>query len=140
MSDSFKVYASQEYVDSKVSDLINTAPEALDTLKELSTALGDDPNFATTVLTQLGNKADVASLEGLATESYVDNALSEFGGTPIITDTATGKHYELYVENGKLAMKETGVMGGKAIFKDVVNGASYELYVENGTLSMKEAE
>jgi phenolic acid decarboxylase len=121
MSDSFKVYASQEYVENKIGTKVDK------TITINGKALSD--NIALTA-------ADV----GAATESYVDNALSEFGGTPIITDTATGKHYELYVENGKLTMKETGVIGGKAIFKDVATGASYELYVENGTLSMKEAE
>lgn len=45
-------------IEAKIASLIDTAPEALDTLNELAAALGDDPNFATTVLTQLGNKAD----------------------------------------------------------------------------------
>jgi len=42
----------------------------------------------------------------LATEEYVDNAMSEFSSKLILTDTVTGINYELYVENGKLAMKE----------------------------------
>lgn len=50
--------ASTTYVDGKVAGLVDSAPEALDTLKELATALGDDPNFATTVATQIGTKAD----------------------------------------------------------------------------------
>ena len=44
-------------VDKKVSDLVNSAPETLDTLNELANALGNDPNFATTVATQIGTKA-----------------------------------------------------------------------------------
>lgn len=132
--------ATEEYVDTKVSDLVNAAPEALDTLKELSTALGDDPNFATTVLTQLGNKADITSLEGLATESYVDQQISALGGRPILNDSVTGTNYMLYVENGKLTMQETDVLGGTAILKDAATGLSYELYVVNGELTMKEAE
>lgn len=48
----------QSAVDNKVSQLVNSAPETLDTLSELSNALGNDPNFATTVSTQIGNKAD----------------------------------------------------------------------------------
>lgn len=51
-------YARTEYVDTKVSELVNSAPETLDTLKELSDALGGDANFATTVATQIGNKQD----------------------------------------------------------------------------------
>lgn len=90
--------ATEEYVDTKVADLVNTAPEALDTLKELSTALGDDPNFATTVLTQLGNKADVASLEGLATEEYVNSPKSYFD----LVDEENGKIYRITMKNGNL--------------------------------------
>lgn len=45
-------------IDEKVSALVNSAPETLDTLNELASALGNDPNFATTVSNQIGNKAD----------------------------------------------------------------------------------
>ena len=45
-------------IDTRVSGLVNSAPETLDTLKELADALGNDPNFATTVANQIGNKAD----------------------------------------------------------------------------------
>ncbi|WP_368508097.1 hypothetical protein [Bradyrhizobium lupini] len=50
--------ASVDYVDTKVAGVVNSAPATLDTLNELATALGDDPNFATTVATQIGTKAD----------------------------------------------------------------------------------
>ena len=46
----------------KINALIANAPEALDTLVELAAALGNDPNFATTMATELGkkiNKADI---------------------------------------------------------------------------------
>lgn len=64
--------ARTEYVDTKISDLVNTAPEALDTLKELSTALGDDPNFATTILNQLNNKVEKVEGKGLSTNDYTN--------------------------------------------------------------------
>ena len=50
------VYTKIE-TDQRISDLVNGAPGALDTLHELADALGSDPNFATTVLTQIGLKA-----------------------------------------------------------------------------------
>ena len=49
---------TKKYVDDKIAGIVNSAPETLDTLKELSTALGDDPNFATTVATNIGKKVD----------------------------------------------------------------------------------
>lgn len=54
--------AAELYADTAVSNLVDTAPEALDTLNELAAALGDDPNFATTVSTQIGTKADATDL------------------------------------------------------------------------------
>lgn len=65
--------ATTQYVDNKVSGLINSAPETLDTLKELSDALGGDSNFATTMATELGKKANIADLAAVATSgSYND--------------------------------------------------------------------
>lgn len=49
---------TKKYVDTKVAGIVNSAPETLDTLQELATALGNDPNFATTVATQIGKKVD----------------------------------------------------------------------------------
>lgn len=46
------------YTDTKVSGLVNSAPETLDTLNELASALGNDPNFATTTANQIGLKAN----------------------------------------------------------------------------------
>ena len=53
-----KDLTNKKYVDDKVAGIVNSAPETLDTLQELATALGNDPNFATTVATQIGKKVD----------------------------------------------------------------------------------
>ncbi len=53
--------ATTAYVDSAVSSLVNSAPTTLDTLNELAAALGNDPNFATTVSTSIGEKLDADS-------------------------------------------------------------------------------
>jgi hypothetical protein len=49
-------YATQTYVNTAVSNLVDAAPGTLNTLNELAAALGDDPNFATTVATSIGTK------------------------------------------------------------------------------------
>jgi len=54
--------ATTAFVTTAVTNLIDSAPAALDTLNELAAALGDDNNFSATVITQLGNKANTASL------------------------------------------------------------------------------
>jgi phage-related tail fiber protein len=51
--------ATTEFVQAVVSALVNSAPGTLDTLNELATALGDDPNFATTITSALAGKIGV---------------------------------------------------------------------------------
>lgn len=52
-----KIYDTIEAAKLAVkNDLVNGASAALDTLSELAAALGDDPNFATTIATNLGNR------------------------------------------------------------------------------------
>jgi len=46
---------AKDYADEKIADLVDSAPEVLDTLKELAAALGDDPSFATTIAGQIGD-------------------------------------------------------------------------------------
>jgi hypothetical protein len=48
-----KLLEAKGYTDEKIASLINAAPGALDTLNELAIALGNDPNFATTILNRL---------------------------------------------------------------------------------------
>ena len=52
----------------------------VDTLKELSAALGNDPNFATTVATQIGQKVDKVAGKGLSTEDYTSEEKAKLAG------------------------------------------------------------
>ncbi|EQW36295.1 hypothetical protein G902_01152 [Escherichia coli UMEA 3052-1] len=55
-NDNSKKLVTTEFVARAIAALAGTAPETLDTLKELADALGNDPNFATTVLNKLAEK------------------------------------------------------------------------------------
>ena len=55
-SDNSKKLATTEFVAKALAALAGSAPETLDTLKELADALGNDPNFATTILNKLAEK------------------------------------------------------------------------------------
>ncbi|EDX48507.1 tail fiber protein [Salmonella enterica] len=48
--------ATTAFVRRAISALVGSAPETLDTINEIATALGNDPNFATTMLNALGGK------------------------------------------------------------------------------------
>jgi hypothetical protein len=54
-------FATESYVDSGIANLVNSAPEALDTLYELANALGNDANFATSITTLIGKSYDQAN-------------------------------------------------------------------------------
>jgi phage-related tail fiber protein len=53
--------ATTAFVAAAIGALIDAAPGAMDTLNELAAALGDDPNFATTVTNALAGKLSAAS-------------------------------------------------------------------------------
>ena len=60
--------SAEQYTDQKIADVVDGAPEALDTLYELAKALGDDSNFATTVMDQIGQKLPTTTFE-----NFIDN-------------------------------------------------------------------
>ena len=77
-------------VDQKISDLVNSAPETLATLNELASALGNDPNFATTIATQIGNKANSSDVYN---KSETDTLLSGLAKTSDLATVATSGDY-----------------------------------------------
>ena len=55
-SDNTTKVATTAYVTTAITNLVDSAPAALDTLNEIAAALGDDANYATTTATSLGQK------------------------------------------------------------------------------------
>ena len=84
-------YATQSYVTTQISNLIDSAPGALDTLNELAAAIGDDASFSTTVTNLVAANEvhidNVATLSGLAKDS---TNLGTFTGSTI-SDNVTIK-------------------------------------------------
>lgn len=66
-----EVTARNEAIATAINTLVNAAPGVLDTLAELASALGDDPDFAATVATALAAKANSADL-GTAAAANVE--------------------------------------------------------------------
>lgn len=54
-------YATKTDLAAKLAALVGQSPQSLDTLKELADALGNDPNFATTIVNALAQKAAIDS-------------------------------------------------------------------------------
>ena len=64
--------ATQTYVNTAVSNLVDSAPGTLDTLNELAAALGDDPNFATTITDLIANQTTDGVAEGSTNLYFTD--------------------------------------------------------------------
>ena len=66
---------------------MNSAPEVLNTLNELATALNDDQNYATTVHNQMNLKAPVANPTVTGTVSGITSAMVGLGNVNNTSDT-----------------------------------------------------
>lgn len=82
-------YATEGFVSQKIENLVNYAPEALDTLKELSDALGNDPNFASSVSAEIGKKANTEELSAVA----FSGSYSDLSGKPDLKTVALSGSY-----------------------------------------------
>lgn len=97
-------FAKKTYVNQKIAALVDSSPDALDTLNELAVALGNDPNFSTTVLDQIAGKKD----------NFTKLPVSE-GGTgktsiskdKLLIGNAQGGFSEISKEELKAAIAET---------------------------------
>lgn len=96
---SLSSYATQSYVSTQISNLVASAPATLDTLNELATALGNDPNFATTIATSIGTKVPstrTITINGTAYDLSADRSwnitsmIYPAAGIPLSTGTAWG--------------------------------------------------
>ena len=74
--------ATTAYVQTELTDLIDSAPAALDTLNELAAALGDDASFSSTINTSLGNRLRIdVSNQGLSSTQKTNSQTNMFGVT-----------------------------------------------------------
>lgn len=139
-------FTTPDYVDTKVADLVNSAPETLNTLKELSDALGNDSNFATTVANQIGSKADKDDvytkqetdtlLEGKANSehSHVVSDITDFPTIPTKTSQLINDSGFLTGSNGLITSVSWSDIKDKPNFSTVAISGSYNDLVGTPTI------
>jgi hypothetical protein len=137
----YEAYADQAevdakaYADQKVSDLVNGAPELLDTLNELAAAINDDASFATTIGTSIGEKvaksgdtmtgllvlsADPSANLGAATKQYVDAAESD----AVTSANSYTDGRETAITTAYQSYADTAEQDAKDYADDLINDAS----------------
>jgi len=83
--------ATQSYVDTAVSNLVDTAPSTLNTLNELAAAINDDASYASTITTALGLKAPLASPTFTGTVDFSSATVTGIDALPSQTSNS-GKY------------------------------------------------
>ena len=112
-SDLINGYASESYVNTAISNLVDGAPTALDTLNELAAALNDDSSAASTLTTLIdANETHIDNLATLTGMSKDSTDLGAFLGSTI----SDNNHIE-----GALQELETAVEGKQASATDLDN-------------------
>jgi hypothetical protein len=97
-----QLVATQNYVGTAISNLVDSSPATLDTLNELAAALGDDPNFATTVATSIGTKQ--AQLNGTGFVKVTGTTVSYDNSTYLTTDTGSSTYVPYTGASGNVSL------------------------------------
>lgn len=136
--DSSTQIANTAFVQAAIAALVGSSPEALDTLNELAAALGNDPNFATTVTNLLAGKMDksangsdienvsvflqnlglgsgLTGVVGAAINARMSvtapSATATFTADELIVETGTGTQYRLNAFSQEINLGTVGAGG-----------------------------
>ncbi len=80
----------KSYVDAEVANIVGSAPETLNALNELAAALDNDPNFATSMATELGKKVDKVDGKGLSSNDFTDDDKEKLDNISVVTTSKDG--------------------------------------------------
>ena len=111
--------ATTAFVRTEISNLVDAAPSTLDTLNELAAALGDDPNFATTVSSSIALKAPIASPTFTGTVTIPTLTL-----TTADTSTAASHYFVETGSDGTLRPKTLSNVRTEIVTTSAVNSAA----------------
>jgi hypothetical protein len=105
--------ATTAFVRTEVTNLIDSAPSALDTLNELAAALGDDVNFSTTVTNSIATKSPTAGNASLVTVGTIGTGVWQ--GTPITS---------AYLNASQSAITSVGTLTTLTVDDITLNGST----------------
>jgi len=123
--DSRVLFESKEYTNQKVAAVIDSAPEMLDTLRELAEALGNDENFATSVTGYIAAAKQEA-------KQYAESLADDFGGRFAVDSFMVSSQTiaNNYIELSHKAFSMSIVFSIDRLM--MLEGEDYEVSVMNG--------
>ncbi|WP_339028866.1 phage tail protein [Salmonella enterica] len=108
---STKQIANTEFVASSIAAMVDSAPAALDTLNELAAALGNDPNFATTMINALAGKQPLDNTLTNLSGKDIAGLLTYLGLGETAKQAAGAVQKTGDEMNGKLTLPQTSSFG-----------------------------
>jgi hypothetical protein len=126
-------YATETFVENKVADLVNSAPETLDTLGELAAAFEDNQEVVEALDGAISNKVDKVEGKGLSSNDFTTAEKEKLAGLNNIT------------VDSSLSSTSTNPVENKAIYSGIYDpkysiklkdsyGDTFVLKIENNTL------
>ena len=128
--------ATKLYVDTEVANLIDSAPDTLNTLNELAAAVNDDANFNATIASSIATKLPLSGGTMTGNITFGDDDKAIFGA---------GSDLQIYhqTSNGNSIIKETGggilslqTNGPEASFYDITNDALMARFINGGKVQL----
>lgn len=134
--------ATKIYVDTQIANLINSAPGALNTLNELAAALGNDPNFATTIVSQINSAKDRANHTGTQLASTISDFTSQVN--TLISTSVSNRSWSFTIGDGTATVFTSNYPGSKPAGSNPIvqvyrNSSPYDMIltdVEAGTTAL----
>lgn len=99
-------------VQALIQGVVDVAPAALDTLKEIAQSLNNDPNFAATMINALASKVDKIQGKQLSTEDYTTTEKTKLNGI-----ATNANNYTHPTGDGSLHVPATGTTNSGKVLK-----------------------
>ena len=106
--------ASKEDVDKAIADLVDSAPETMNTLNELAAAIKDNQDVADVLTEAVGNKVDKVDGKDLSTNDYTTEEKEKLAGIAQGAEVNVQSDWEATDETSKTFIKNKPVIPSKA--------------------------
>lgn len=118
-------------IQAAVAALVNASPSTLDTLSEIATALGNDPNLATTLSAEIGTKANSSDVYTIAQVDAQNAVLTAAAAQRPGIQTFTSKNINVYADSSRPPLEDPNFVDGW-YFVNAQAGQKFNWYPYSG--------